>query len=120
MNRHELRFLVDVGVGKKAEKWLLKNSYDIRTVRDIDPRMRDSEILRVAASESRMVITMDKDFGELVYKSGLVHSGVLLLRLEDANGEEKARTVGEILTKYSDKLLNRFCVFQNGRLRIKR
>jgi predicted nuclease of predicted toxin-antitoxin system len=65
MNRHKLRFLVDVGVGKKAEKWLLKNSCDIRTVRDMDPRMRDSEILRVAASESRMVITMAKQLESL-------------------------------------------------------
>lgn len=118
MNQKELRFLVDTGVSKKVEEWLLKNGYDMKAVRDINPRMDDDKILNIAVSENRMVITMDKDFGELVYNSGLSHSGVLLLRLEDARSDEKVRTIETILTEYSDRLLNNFCVFQNGRLRI--
>ena len=116
----ELRFLVDVGVSKKVEQWLLKNGYNMKAVRDIDTRMDDAKILNIAASENRMVITMDKDFGELVYNSGLAHCGVLLLRLEDAMADEKVVVMEKILTEHSDKLLNNFCVFQNGRLRIKR
>jgi predicted nuclease of predicted toxin-antitoxin system len=63
---------------------------------------------------------MDKDFGELVYNSGLKHSGVLILRLEDANSEQKLEVVKKILGDYADKIQNRFCVFQDGRLRIKK
>jgi predicted nuclease of predicted toxin-antitoxin system len=81
MNRKELKFLVDVGVGKKVEQWLQRGRYDIKAVRDINPKMDDREILGIAVSEGRMVITMDKDFGELVYNSGFQHAGVLLLRL---------------------------------------
>jgi len=111
--------LVDVGVGKKVEKWLLENGYDVKSVRDINPKAKDSEILNLAVLESRMVITMDKDFGELVYNSGKLHSGVLILRLEDANGDQKVETVKRILSEYKDKIKNKFCVFQGGRLRIK-
>jgi len=114
-----LKFLVDVGVGKKVEKWLLENGYDVKSVRDINPKAKDSEILNLAVLESRMVITMDKDFGELVYNSGKLHSGVLILRLEDANGDQKVETVKRILSEYKDKIKNKFCVFQGGRLRIK-
>ena len=67
-----------------------------------------------------MVITMDKDFGELVYNSVLPHAGVLLLRLEDARSEEKVRIVEEILNNYSDKIVNKFCVYKDGRLRIRK
>ena len=67
-----------------------------------------------------MVITMDKYFGELVFNSGLDHSGVLLLRLEDAKSEIKVKTIKEILKKYEDKLQNNFCVYQNGKLRIRK
>lgn len=116
----ELKFLVDVGVGKKVEKWLLGKGYVAKAVREIDPRMEDDKILNIAISEKRMLITMDKDFGELVYNSGMSHSGVLLLRLEDANANEKVEIVERILTQYSDKLLNNFCVFQDGRIRIKK
>ncbi|MFH1098263.1 MAG: DUF5615 family PIN-like protein [Candidatus Desantisbacteria bacterium] len=80
MNQKELRFLVDIGVSKKVEEWLLENGYNMKAVRDMNPRMEDNEILKIAVSENRMVITMDKDFGELVYNSGLAHSGVLLLK----------------------------------------
>jgi len=66
-----------------------------------------------------MIITMDKDFGELVYKSRFCHSGILLLRLDDMNGNEKVKVVSTILKSYSDKLYNNYCVFQNGRLRIR-
>ena len=74
----ELKFLVDVGVGKKVEQWFTRSGYDAKSVREIDPRMEDRDILRMAVSESRMVVTMDKDFGELIYHSGRGHKGVLL------------------------------------------
>ena len=114
-----LKFLVDVGVSKKVEKWLIENGYDAKAVRDMNPKAKDSEILQLAVVENRMVITMDKDFGELVYNSGMKHSGVLILRLEDANGAQKVEIIKKILSEYTGKIQNKFCVFQDGRLRIK-
>jgi len=120
MSEKGLKFLVDVGVSKKVEQWLRNHGYDIKSVRDINPRMSDKEILKIAASERRMVITMDKDFGELVYNSGLSHSGVLLLRLEEARSDEKVKIIEKILERYSDKLFNNFCVFKDWKLRIRK
>lgn len=93
MNQKSLKFFIDVGVGKKVERWLANQGYDTTSVRDIDPRLPDKEILKIAVSEKRMVVTMDKDFGELIYNSGLLHGGVLLLRLEDAKSDEKVKIV---------------------------
>lgn len=115
-----MKFLVDVGVSKKVERWLAENGYDVKNVRDIDPKAKDSEILSLTVKDGRMVITMDKDFGELIYNSGKKHAGVLILRLEDANGEQKVEVVKKILHEYADKIENRFCVFQDGRLRIRK
>ena len=120
MNSSEPRFLVDVGVGKGIERYLREEGYDTKDVRDIDLRMEDEEIIRIDVKENRMVITMDKDFGELVYHSSMEHSGVLLLRLEDATGTEKLRVVKHIMKNYSDRTKNCFCVFQNDRFRIKK
>jgi len=44
----------------------------------------------------------------------------LILRIEDANGNEKLELIKKILHEYEDKMQNRFCVFQDGRLRISR
>lgn len=76
-----MKFLIDVGVGKKVENWLRENGYDVLAVRDIDERAKDSKILQFAFETQRMIITMDKDFGELVFNSGKTHAGVLILRL---------------------------------------
>lgn len=114
-----LKFLVDVGVGRKVEEYLQAHRYDSKSVRDINPSMPDKEIIGIAALEYRMVITMDKDFGELVYHSSMKHCGVLLLRLEDATGLEKQKIVEHILSNYSDKIENHFCVFQNNKFRIR-
>lgn len=119
MDQRNVKFLVDVGVGKKVERWLANQGYDVTSVRDINPYLPDKEILKMAVSEKRMVVTMDKDFGELIYNSGLFHGGVLLLRLDDAKSDDKVKIVENILTKYADKLPNKFCVYKDGRLRIR-
>lgn len=119
LRKKALKFLSDVGVGRKVEEWLVNNGYDVKTMRVINPKETDSEILKLAETEDRMIITMDKDFGELVHNSGKAHAGVMILRLEDANGDRKAEVISHIMTKYSDEIQNRFCVFQNGRLRVR-
>lgn len=114
-----MKFLVDVGVGKIAEAQLKRDGFDVKSVRDLDPRMIDSDILHLAVEEQRIVITMDKDFGELVYRDGLSHTGIVLLRMEDATGYEKASVLINLLAQHADKMQGHFCVYQNGRLRVR-
>lgn len=119
MTDNLIKFLVDVGVGKSIENYLCEKGYDTKVVRKIDPAMSDDNIIRLAATEKRMVLTMDKDFRELVYHSRMDHCGVLLLRLEDATVPEKLQIVQFILDTYSSKIANCFCVFQKNKFRIK-
>ena len=86
MTARRIAFLVDMGVSNRLESFLADQGYDVKAVRSLDPRMPDLEIIRLAGAEQRMVITMDKDFGELVHRSGEAHRGVLLLRMEGATG----------------------------------
>ncbi len=59
MSPKELRFMVDVGVGKKVERWLREAGYDVAAVREINPRASDNDILKLAVEDSRIVLTMD-------------------------------------------------------------
>jgi predicted nuclease of predicted toxin-antitoxin system len=114
-----LKFLIDVGVGRAVEDLLRYHGYDMKAVRDINPSAKDCDILDIAVSEGRMVITMDKDFGELVHKLLKQHSGVLILRMEDAKGSEKADVVSKVLATFANEIVGKFCVYQDGRLRIR-
>lgn len=82
--------------------------------------MKDGDILNIAANEGRVVITMDKDFGELVFNSKKTHSGVLLLRMEGAGWKQKIEVLEEIFDRYSEELKGSFSVYQDKRLRIRK
>lgn len=111
-------FVIDVGVGKLIEDWLSDEGYKIFPIIDIERTMPDIGIINFALEENAVIITMDKDFGELVFKNGNRHGGVLLLRLEDAVGREKLSVLKTLIPQYINHLKNNFCVFQAGKFRI--
>ena len=114
-----LKFLLNVGVGQKVFEFLQAEGFDASSIIALDATMPDNDILEIANREERMVVTMDKDFGELVYRNKLAHFGVFLLRLEDATGDEKVAVIRQILEGYADLMPGKFCVYKNGRLRIR-
>ena len=115
-----MKVLVDVGVSKVVERWLASQDVDVVAVRDLDPEMTDASILDSAAAQQRLVITMDKDFGELIVRSGRLHAGVLLLRLDAARSQEKLHVVQHIFAQHRDMLPGNYCIYQRGRLRVRR
>jgi predicted nuclease of predicted toxin-antitoxin system len=114
-----VRFLVDYNVGRAVVDFLRQASYDTAFVGDVDPRMSDADILLWAVREQRIVVTMDADFGELVYHSGHPHVGVLFLRMPSARRDTKVRVVRWILENHASDLPGRFCVYDAGLLRIR-
>lgn len=114
-----MKVLVDVSAGQTVADTIRALGHDVSFVRDRDPTMPDADILAWAVAEGRLVVTMDKDFGELVYRSGQTHAGVLLLRMEAARLAEKVRVVTDIFTAHEADLPGHFSVYQAGRLRIR-
>jgi predicted nuclease of predicted toxin-antitoxin system len=49
------------------------------------PSITDISVLSIAVKKQALLITEDKDFGELVFRLKLPHTGVLLVRIEEAN-----------------------------------
>lgn len=62
-----MRFLTDVNVGSRIASALTANGHDVVRMIHIDPKATDSQILDIAASEERILITYDRDFSELVF-----------------------------------------------------
>ena len=120
MTKHDLKLLFDLGVSKKAEIYFSENGYDVLSVRELNPRMKDDDILKLAVQKERLVVTMDKDFGELVFNSKNMHSGVFLLRMEDAGWRQKIDVLTEIFEKYYEEIKGSFSVYQDRKLRIRK
>ena len=111
------KFIIDVGVGRSVEEWLKSQEFTVVAIGSINPEMKDSDIIQLANMKDAIIITMDKDFGELVFREKNTHKGILLLRLEDAKSEEKLAAIQNIIPEHLRKLKNNFSVYQNGKLR---
>lgn len=114
-----MNLLIDISAGRTIVRATRAIGHDAAFVRDRDREMVDEDILAWAVSERRVVVTMDKDFGELVFRLGLPHAGVLLMRTDGARSAERVAAVTSVLDAYGDQLPERFAVYQNGRVRFR-
>lgn len=99
--------------------FLQSKGIDVIRIVDIDPNMSDFEILAFAKKNNALLITADKDFGDLVFYGDKMHAGVLLLRIEDASPDEFLRIIEYIYENHWHKIGENFCVFKRGKLRIR-
>ena len=115
-----IKFIIDAGVGRSIEEWLISQNFMVLSIVSINPEMEDIKIVELAQREDAIIITMDKDFGELVFKQKVLHKGILLLRLEDAISSEKLAVIQTIIPFQLEKIKSNFSVYQNGKLRIRK
>jgi predicted nuclease of predicted toxin-antitoxin system len=71
-----MKWLVDECTGSSVGRWLRSEGYDVYSVGEQSPGWSDWRVLAHAVSENRVVISNDKDFGELVFKFHLSHCGI--------------------------------------------
>ncbi len=93
-----LRLLVDESSGRKLFN-LLKTFYDVVFAGDFLRGCPDDEVLRFAEKENRILITDDKDFGELIFRLGEPSKGVILLRMQTTDSKKRFTILKNILDK---------------------
>jgi len=76
-----VNFVADENVDRQIVEKLREDGHLVIYVAEIDPGISDDDVLRLAHQRSAVLITADKDFGELVFRQSLVAHGVLLIRL---------------------------------------
>ncbi|HPD15417.1 MAG TPA: DUF5615 family PIN-like protein [Planctomycetota bacterium] len=112
-------FVVDESTGTAVAEFLRGLGHDVLNIVESLPQADDPDILKLAAAEKRIVVTNDKDFGELVFRSGRPHRGVILLRLRDESAENRVRVVASVLERWANRLSDSFTVATEGKVRIR-
>jgi predicted nuclease of predicted toxin-antitoxin system len=115
-----MRFLLDQSSDARLIPHLLSLGHDaIRVGRDYPARLPDVEVLRIAAEEGRILITDDRDFGELVFRQRQAHVGVIYLRLGAYVPLETAiERLDHVLERYAEQL-DQFLVVSPHRVRVR-
>ena len=113
-----MRFIVDESTGAAVVEELRRLGYDVVSVAEEMPQAKDSDILERAAGEGCIVLTNDKDFGDLAFRSGQAHRGIVLFRLRDETTVHRVFMLRLLLDKHLDHLENHFVVVTENGIRI--
>lgn len=76
-----MKLLADEGVDRQIVALIRDEGHDVAYVLEMEPGISDEAVLDLANREARILLTADKDFGELVFRQGLLAPGVILIRL---------------------------------------
>lgn len=78
-----LRILTDENVPNSVLTWLRSSGHDVTSASESGVGQPDTLWLTLAETERRLILTSDKDFGDLVYRDRLTSFGIILLRLDN-------------------------------------
>jgi predicted nuclease of predicted toxin-antitoxin system len=112
-----MRFLIDRCAGTLIAQWLRSQGHDVSESRDRGPDPGDHILLARAAQESRILVTIDTDFGQLIFFEGLPHSG--LVRLPDVRSNQRLEIMKELIERFQAELEARAIItVRGGKIRI--
>lgn len=114
----KLRFLIDECVGLTVGNWLIENGFDTISIITTIPGASDREVLKKASTENRILITSDKDFGDIIFKDKSLHCGIILLRIQSKIAINKIKTLQNLLNNHSHELHDNFIVISDSGIRI--
>lgn len=114
-----MKIVADENVAKPIVDRLRQAGHEVMYITEISPAIADDEVLKVASQGGALLLTDDKDFGELVYHQHQQTLGVLYIRLPKLSNSAKANTIEQVLTNYGAQLINAFSVVTPHKIRIR-
>lgn len=115
----DLTFVADENFDFAVIKQLRENGFSILAIAESFFSIPDSQVLQIAVDRNAILLTEDKDFGELVHRLRMSHCGILLVRLLKISNQEKSTRICEVIEKQGAELINCFSVLSNEQLRIR-
>ncbi len=114
-----MRLLANENMPGSVIEHLRQNGHDVLAVKESMRGAKDPDILARAQSESRVLISQDKDFGELAFRSHLpAHCGVILFRLTGEDPDDDLRRMVEAVESRAD-WAGTFAVVDEYRIRLR-
>jgi predicted nuclease of predicted toxin-antitoxin system len=112
-----MRFLVDRCAGRRLAEWLRTEGYDVVESRALGPDPGDTALLSMAVQDARKLVTIDSDFGLLIFAGGATHCG--MVRLPDVPAAERIALMKQVLDRHSVDLENGAIITVKGnRIRV--
>ena len=113
-----MRFLANENFPVSSIKKLRQAGIDIDAIIEMMPGAKDQQVLDSAYKTGRIILTFDRDYGELIFRHELpVPAGVVYFRYAPSTPEEPAEYLLKLLAKDNIVLVGRFTVARQDQLR---
>lgn len=112
-------FVADENFDFAIVRQLRDNGFPVIAIAESFSSIPDTQVLQIAFDRRAILLTEDKDFGELVHRLRMNHCDSLLVRLLKMDSAEKSRRVMDVLMNQGNELVDSFSVLNNEQLRIR-
>jgi predicted nuclease of predicted toxin-antitoxin system len=113
-----MRFIVDECTGSNVAEFLKQDGHEVISVFDDLRGVTDDFLLEKCFAENYILITSDKDFGEMVFRLNQNHKGIILIRCTPNNFQTRIIVLSKLLKNYMPNIENNFVVVTNTKVRI--
>ncbi len=111
-------FLADESCDFAVVRALRTAGHEVRAIAEETSRSEDAAVILLAASEHRILLTEDKDFGWLTFVARAESEGVILVRFPGTSRHALARSIVDLVSQEGDRLKGSFTVMRPGQSRI--
>ena len=115
-----MNFFADEGLDVPLVAALRTNGFAVLHALELMRGADDETILSAAAANKAVLLTKDKDFGEMVVRNAAECSGVVLIRIDDLSDVRNIQRILDLLLRYAEQLPGSFTVIQKDRIRIRK
>jgi len=114
-----MNLLADESADQQIVEKLRQQGHDVLSIAEMEPGISDTKVLNRANQHKALLLTSDRDFGELVFRQNRIHQGVILIRLSGMSPQIKSIVVSGVLKDRGHELLTAFSVISPGMVRIR-
>lgn len=115
-----MNLVADESVDRQIVARLRQDGHEVLYIAEVEPSIPDDAVFDRANEKAALLITADKDFGELVFReSRLISDGIVLIRLAGLSADKKADIVSDTLRERGTEFPNHFSVIAPGKVRIR-
>lgn len=114
-----MKFFADECCDASIVASLRADGHDVAYVLERQAGISDDEVLQMAFFEGRILLTEDKDFGELVYRLKKPACGIILIRIDVQERHKKWLRLEALIAKHGDRLAGHFVVVDLNKYRFR-
>ncbi len=115
-----MNLLADECVDRPIVERLRQDGHVVLYVAEMEPGIDDDVVLDQANRQNAILLTADKDFGELIFRLNRIYAGVVLLRLAGLSMEMKSDIASTALSSHATEIEGAFSVVSPGIVRVRR